>query len=97
MEVGTDSMSGERGGKPCRQVDAAEAGEAGKCVFPRELMAPAVLSSSPQDLGASVLPSSSRFEALGLSSSYVAVGLLKNSAVLGSFCRITTDVAKHSL
>lgn len=64
---------------------------------PAALMAPAALLPSAQDLGAPALPRSSRFEALGLSSRYIAVGLLKNSAVLGSFCRITTDVAKHGL
>lgn len=58
---------------------------------------PAVLLPPPQGLGASVPPRSSSSEAFSLCPCQVAVGLLKNSAALGSFCRITADVIKLGL
>lgn len=82
VEVGTDCVPGERGGKLCRQVAAAGAGEAGKHEIPAVLTAPAALSPPPQHLGASALPGSSRFEALGLGPCYIAVGLLKKLSCL---------------
>lgn len=96
VEVGTYPVRGVRR-ETARPGDAAVAGEAGRSVFPAVLMAPARLLPSPKDLSAAVLPKSSRFEVLGLSSCYIAGGLLKVSAVLGGFCRITPDVTKHSL
>lgn len=96
VEVGTGSVSGEWEGN-CAARWMLRSWRGRNMYSPAVLTALALFLFSPQDLGACVLPRSSRFEALGLSSCYIAVGFLKNSPVLGSFCRITTDVAKRGL
>lgn len=77
--MGTDSVPGEWGGTPCCQVDVAVAGEVGKCLAP--LCQWLLLGCHPH-LGASVLPRSSRSEALDLSSCHFALGLLNKSGWL---------------